>query len=323
MPPTPPSRPARVDLSKKPVLWEAYIDEKGSVAAVYALDGSAEGKGIQHDHWRSEHPRDWDTIKPFSAAYVTKTPELVAGATAAIAASSTPSLPLDTVPAPTTGLGATPSATSVHNLGLPANDVSANTTTSGVATAAPASAPAPLPLPVTTPAPAPRTPQHRAFFSRAMRMLNPTPDQTSPLPSPVGSGSTADLHHQRGAEIAMAELNHSSTAPSMMRVAVLIAMPAPPSSSGSLSASATSSSSLSPSPSSLPNASPTHPLQPSTRPVVTSLSSDDDEHPLPHLEVGVAEVLMVPPEMTSSYPRGKVRDSVGSQGSRDSDGSPV
>jgi len=145
-------------------------------------------------------------------------------------------------------------------------------------------------------------------------MLNPTPDQTSPLPAPaMASDSTAG-----GAEMAMAELKHNSAAPSMMRVAVLIAMPTPPTSAGSLSASATSSS-LSQSSSSLPRASPAHPLQPSAKPVVTPLLSDDDEHPLPHLEVGVAEVLMVPPEMSSSYPRGKVRDSVASQGSRDSD----
>ncbi|KAF9470276.1 hypothetical protein BDN70DRAFT_727849 [Pholiota conissans] len=317
VPPTPPTRPARVDLSKKPVLWEAYIDEKGTVQGMYASDSHGDRKAATSEHWRAEHSKDWDTIKPFSAAYVAKTPEVVAAAAAGIAAHSNLSLPLNGVPASATGLGTTPSATSVHRLAVP-NDVSVSPAPAGVPPAGQ------LPVPVTAPAPSPtpRTPIHRTLLSRAMRMLNPTPDQTSPLPSPTTSGSTANLSAHRGGDIAMAELHDNSTTPSVMRVAVLIAMPAPPSggslsaSSASLSASASSSSS--------PNASTplTHPLHagggsPASR------AADEDEHPLPYLEMGVAEVLMVRQDMLASYSRGKVRDSVGSQGSRDSGDSHV
>ena len=78
----------------------------------------------------------------------------------------------------------------------------------------------------------------------------------------------------------------------MMQVAVLIAMPTPPPAGANTPAH--------------PHAHPLH---------------SSDEHQLPHLEVGVAEVLMVP-EPTVSYARGKqgARDSLAS---RESDTSEV
>lgn len=90
----------------------------------------------------------------------------------------------------------------------------------------------------------------------------------------------------------MAELQQRSVAPSMMRVAVLIAMPT------------------------LGQSQHQHPERGMPLP-------HDDEHPLPHLEVGVAEVLVVPAEpQASPYVSGKreMRDSVAS---RESDASEV
>jgi len=93
----------------------------------------------------------------------------------------------------------------------------------------------------------------------------------------------------------MTELS-SKSSPTTIRVAVLIAMPSPPSSSSHassstppplLSASITSSSSKS------------HPLEPSSPttlvrvPIGGDNNKNDDEESLPHLEMGVADVVVV------------------------------
>ena len=273
VPPSPPTRPARVDLSKKPVLWEAYVDDKGGITAWR----SAGGEGMHHDHWRAEHSKDWDTIKPFSATYVSKPAET----SPAISAShSTHSLP-------TNGLGSTPSTTSVRGgRGGPSDDAPTSGTAASPAAISPSGSASPSADEL------PRVPRHRAFFARAMNVLNPTPPPTSPLPAPVTSGISAPLGGQREVGHAMAELHQRSTTPSMMQVAVLIAMPTPPPAGANTPAH--------------PHAHPLH---------------SSDEHQLPHLEVGVAEVLMVP-EPTVSYARGKqgARDSLAS---RESDTSEV
>lgn len=280
VPPAPPSRPARVDLSKKPVLWEAYVDDKGGVTSWR----SAGGEGMEHDHWRAEHSRDWDTIKPFSATYVSKPAETSATISAA---HSTHSLP-------TNGLGSTPSTTSVRGRGGPDDDALASGTAASPAAAISSSGSA---------SPSadelPRIPRHRAFFSRALSVLNPTPPLTSPLPAPVTSGLGPAPAGHREMGHAMAELHQRSTSPSMMRVAVLIAMPTPPPAGANAPANPHS-----------------HPLHSSAAPAAS------DEHPLPHLEVGVAEVLMVPAESTVPYARGK-RDARDSLASRESDTSEV
>lgn len=241
IPPTQPSRPARVDLSKKPVLWEAYIDDKGGPPG------------------QTEQSREWDLIKPFSAAYFNKPVDLQPTLTS----NSSHSLPTNTPTVDNFGNGS--STPSVR--GTRSDDVPANNGTAAVDE---------------TPA---RPSRRRALLSRALQVLNPTPAPTSPLPAPVTAGTGGTTTGVRATEHAMAELHQRSAAPSMMRVAVLIAMPAP--------------------------AQPPHPV------------SHDDEAPLPHIEVGVAEVLMVPNEpSTSAYASGKreVRDSVVS---RESDSSAV
>jgi len=288
VPPAPPTRPPRVDLSKKPVLWEAYIDEKGDLLGHGANGGNAK----INDVWRMENAKDWDMIKPFAATYLS-----------ASETSVTP--PLPGVPSSTTGLVPVPSVGSlrsaaalqqspVQNSGSQSQpDLEAGN--GGTATASPA------------PTTHGRMPRPRALLSRALNMLNPTPDPTSPLAAPLSgssnaTGSNANLASGTAAEggIGMSELR----SPHVMRVAVLIAMPKPPSGSpnGSLSASTTMVASEShahahPHPHSSPNTS--HALQPST-----STSShhydDDDEQPLPHLEMGVADVLVVPPEVETS-----------------------
>ncbi|KJA26492.1 hypothetical protein HYPSUDRAFT_198786 [Hypholoma sublateritium FD-334 SS-4] len=277
VPPSPPSRPARVDLSKKPVLWEAYVDDKGGVTSWR----SAGGEGMERDHWRAEHSKDWETIKPFSATYVSKPAET----------SPTISASHSTHSLPTNGLGSTPSTTSVRGRSAPGYDAQASGTVASPATISPSGSASPS---------AEEPPPRRTLFSRAMSVLNPTPPMTSPLPAPVTSGIGLAPDGQREVGHAMAELHQRSTTPSMMRVAVLIAMPTPPAAGANAPAGPHS-----------------HPLHSSAAP-----APSDEDHPLPHLEVGVAEVLMVPAESSVPYARGK-RDTRDSIASRESDTSEV
>src|SRR5437016_4748080 len=60
--------PSRMVFSKKPVLWEAYVDTKGSIS--YPRGGTARGKCINLD-WMVEQSKDWNAINPISAAYLT------------------------------------------------------------------------------------------------------------------------------------------------------------------------------------------------------------------------------------------------------------
>lgn len=67
VPPTPPVRPARVDLSQKPELWEAYLGGGGWQPGNYGY-GSRKELDISAN-WKSECSRDWECIKPLNAAY--------------------------------------------------------------------------------------------------------------------------------------------------------------------------------------------------------------------------------------------------------------
>jgi hypothetical protein len=267
VPPAPPTRPVRVDLSKKPKMWEAFIDGKGAISGMRGIDGQGEGAGqwytpggipvigagkgvagggggradINQD-WQHEHSREWDTIKPFSAAYVA---------------------PGKDESDASTRLGSSPSTTSVNR--------SAPTT------------------PVITPL-APREPLHRALITSVRHILSPTPQQTSPLPGPPGGANSGSAGGEpdpaMGAGQVMAELNsRAGRAPTAVRVAVLIAMPKQP------------------------GANESHANAP-----------EDEEQPLPHIEVGVAEVLVVSHELSaggkaesSSSGKPGVRGSLGSQ----------
>ena len=67
VPPTPPVRAARVDLSKKPGLWEAYLGGGG-----WPLGSLGPGSGKELDigtNWKFEHSKDWESIKPIYAGY--------------------------------------------------------------------------------------------------------------------------------------------------------------------------------------------------------------------------------------------------------------
>ena len=89
-----------------------------------------------------------------------------------------------------------------------------------------------------------------------------------------------------------------------MRVAVFIAMPKPPSAEPHSHPHSHSSSTAS------------HPLQPSTSSSYHPPHlDDDDEQPLPHLEMGVADVLVVPPESAESPVRSGKKAQRGSLGS--------
>jgi hypothetical protein len=68
VPPTPFVRPARVDLSKKPELWEIYLGDGGG----WQLGSLGHGSGKELDigsNWKSEYSRDWESMKPISAGY--------------------------------------------------------------------------------------------------------------------------------------------------------------------------------------------------------------------------------------------------------------
>ncbi|PPQ68246.1 hypothetical protein CVT25_005315 [Psilocybe cyanescens] len=281
VPPSPPSRPVKVDLSKKPMLWEAYIDAKGDIVEYSAHGTSGTGSRKINDAWRAEHSKEWDTIKPIAVTY--------------LASSALPS-----VPAPPIGLATIPSVGSLRSASAaqqppspvgPQSDVEAAVGTP-VNPSAAATVTATPPTSVRT-----RTPRHRAFLSRVGHLLNPTPNPTSPLPGPLtrsNTGSNANL--PASAEDGNLNEKLDLQGPQTMRVAVLIAMPSPPTSSSASSSTVLSTPPLSstsvPGPSSSPSPHTIpHPLNASA-PIIDS----DDEQPLPHLEVGVADVVVMPPD---------------------------
>ena len=238
IPPTPAVRPARVDLSKKPELWEAYLGDNG-----WQLGSFGHGSGKELDkNWKFEYSRDWESIKPICASYY------VAPLTSVPYSGSTPNL--TSLPPPVSIPTSTPT-----NPSAPRGDGDDNQRTPEVSTG-------------TTP----------SLLTRARIFLNSTSASSS-----ADNGTNA---HSNSANISLTEL--SSNSPASVRVAVLIAMPSP-----SYHGSSTSTTPLSASfPSSLsskvePTAS--HPLQLSPSRVRVT---DDEEHTLPHLEMGVAEVVV-------------------------------
>jgi len=230
IPPTPAARAARVDLSKKPELWEAYLGGGGS----WQLGSFGHGSGKEF-----EYSRDWESIKPVYAGY---------------------SEPLTSVPYS----GSTPNLTSLAspvfiptptptNHSASRGDHEENRRTAEVSSGAP-----------------------RSLLSRARIFLN---SSTVPAASSADNGTNS---RSNSANISMTELNSNS--PSTIRVAVLIAMPSPSSHGSSTPLSASLSSSKS-------QPSSSHPLELSPSPT-TLRSTDDEEQPLPHLEMGVADVVM-------------------------------
>jgi hypothetical protein len=227
VPTTPPARNSRVDLTKKPELWEAYLGSGG-----WHLGG---GKELDIDtNWKSESSREWESIKPISAGYI----DSVSCSTPDPTSLSTPA----SIPIPTP-----------INVSAPRRDEEENRRVAEVS-----SAPA------------------RSLFTRARTFLNSN--------SNVPASSSADNETNSrsiSTNISMTELGSSS--PSAIRVAVLVAMPSPSSSYGSSTPPSASISSKS-------QATTSHPLDLSSLPPTTL--RDEEEQPLPHLVMGVADVVI-------------------------------
>ena len=239
VPPTPPVRAARVDLSKKPELWEAYLGGGGwQLGSFEHASGKELGMGTS---WKFDYSRDWESIKPIYACYTE---------------------PLACAP----NVGSTPNlnnslSTRVSTSTNPSADNEDNRRTGEVSTGA--------------------TP---SLFTRARTFLNPT---SSSADNGINSRSVS-------ANISLTELSSNSPPPTV-RVAVLIAMPSP-SSHGSFTPL---SASLSPSLSSETQPTTSHPLH--TQPSPTSRVTDNEEQLFPHLEMGVADVVVGRSEKSSTW----------------------
>ena len=268
VPPTPhaPSRPIRVDMSKKPELWEAYLGGGGAASGGGWQPGSfVHGSGKELDtgtttNWKLEYSRDWESMKPIYAGYHDADSESLisvprSGSTPNLIAGLSPPV---SIPVPTPIVN--PSAAR-------GDDDEANRRTAEVPTGSTA-------MP--------------SLFTRARIFLNP-----NSAPSSSADNGTND--HSNTANISLTKLNSNSPLPTL-RVAVLIAMPSAASSNGSSSISTTTpplSDSFSSSLSSK--------AQPTTSQHLPRLSSpsltlekvtDDEEQPLPLLEMGVADVVI-------------------------------
>lgn len=233
---------ARVDLGKKPKMYEAWLGPGAGVAA-----GAAEkaGGGDVRDEKEIPHMDmgegdEWETIKPFSAEYLTSPP----------------------------GASSVAAATEQGVQG-------------GVAAAE---------------VPPPRM----SFLRRLGGYLASTHVQTSPLPEPPEPPPAATPPRQEEA---------ADDGPTRVRVSVIIAMPSPPNlnphpNSQGTTTTATHSHAtghaLSPSPSS-----PVSPLSPSSSANPQSPHPRaDDEPPLPHIEFGVADLIVASPSRASSIRHG-------------------
>lgn len=255
VPPTPTarSRRARVDLSKKPVMWEAYL-------------GSAE-KDSAPTPVVVEDVREWDAIKPVSAQYFAP-------------------LELPTAPG-----------------GADAKDVQVGSP----------------PLP---PLPPPRP---RRTFREGMRALGDGLRSAwrwtlglppSPTYDDSRNGSVADLdglgdqtrlqrqQQQEKTEMVVPSIGPYG-GPPVVQVSVVIAMPQPPKTSSS--SVLTSAPPLDSSSSGSLQLASTHPLSSST--LLQLQYPLDDEEPLPVMELGVAELVVVDPDVW--HGSGKLKDPAG------------
>ncbi|KAJ2914670.1 hypothetical protein MD484_g5737, partial [Candolleomyces efflorescens] len=242
----PPSgRAPRVDLSKKPVMWEAYLGgggiyraEKGGrdLASSYSSGGEKASIG-------GLDGAEWESIKPFYASLVQ--PVTHSGVNGSRGGG---------------GLGSDGSD-DTHDGGTGNRPSFVNRIGAGV----------------------------RHIF----RTTSSSP--ASPLPTNQNNSTpNAGANHDTGNAEEEGAVGESEKPPSV-RVAVLIAMPTPPKSS-----SASSSSNVSPSPegpstsSMVLSPATSHPLSPSSSQQPPQASSaGDSEEPLPVLEMGVAEVMLL------------------------------
>ena len=259
-------RRARVDLGQKPGMWEVYLGEREKETGEKGLDGQNE-KGPSPYGWE-KGAVDWESMKPLYAAYVPSPVPAPLGLPAKV-------IPEDNVAS--VG-GAVESRTrpglverARRAFGLRRREDGNETEMQPTQT-------------TTTTQNAPNTTLPTTVAPNATPTINasrppPTPNPATATPALPNLGAGAG----EGADTART-----------MRVAVLIAMPRPPSRktghtpSPSTSTSASGASSPQPHPLAEPLASqPASTLAP---PV------EEEEEPLPVLEVGVAEVVLVRPE---------------------------
>ncbi|KAH6904346.1 hypothetical protein BKA70DRAFT_1296335 [Coprinopsis sp. MPI-PUGE-AT-0042] len=217
------ARTPRVDLSKKPVMWEAYLG--GNEKDVY---GGSYGGSASH-----EDVKDWDTIKPVSAAYLA--PRMSPDHSGAFKSSP------NTTPVP-----ATTRATSILASGLRA------------------------------------IPRHMWSGFRWMAGYQPDHRSSSDMSPQNGASGMGDTSINAGPD----------GGPPVVRVAVIIAMPQP----AKPTASSTASPNPTPSTSALSPAN-SHPLQHQGASSESHPPDWDEDEPLPVMEMGVAELVMVGPEI--------------------------
>ncbi|KAJ3575203.1 hypothetical protein NP233_g1255 [Leucocoprinus birnbaumii] len=275
MPPPPGSgrSGARVDLSKKPKMWEVYMD----------LNGQHQHQQQEQQMLMSMDERDWEGFKPVMATFVHD-----------LNAKKKPSSNQND------GAGAGVNGDGSGAAGAAEND----TPTIGTVT------------------------QGRRLFRRIAttlgRAMDPTPSgpqfgQTavSIAANNARQGSNPNLSSGQQ-DLQMSELSGSS-GPKKVRVAVLIAMPRPNSTTPSTSHTTSPSTSRSASSGSTPPQVIPH----------TAMTNDEEEE-LPHIEMGVAELVVTESSGSTSLdmgsssaqhhlhhvdPKGKIRESMASMGS--------
>jgi len=283
-----------VDLSKKPVLWEAWLGGGGR-----GLGGDRKEKDT-NVNGAADVDIDWDMIKPFSVAY------LSAPSRSSVNGSSTPlptngsrtALPHETSAASTDASGST--AVVTPPLSNPSGSGGQIISSS---TPAPAPASSSSTPQTQTPTPArsqPRRRRSRAFLGWLSNAIDPNGAPTSPLPEREREHDGTHREGEGDARLEMDEMDAKGGAqdgPKMVRVAVMIAMPrAPTVVSGSGSGSVRNSS--------IPSGMGSHPLQEASMSDPAGSGSggkEEEEERLPHLEMGIADVLLIP----SDFEEGK------------------
>ena len=262
VPPTPPN------LTIKPELWEAYLGlgESGwpqLKSSSSDHDGSDGNEKVLDTNWKSEYSRDWESIKPLYAGFATK-PVV----RRVVYSGSPPNLPSSVTPP-------LPSITPINHSAPSRGDDEENQRTAVVST--------------TTP----------SLLTRARRILNLGSTTAAAVPAPSSANNNETNSHP------ISTMSLSNSPQPMIRVVVLIAMPSPtPSSFSHVSTTTTRPLSATPSVSLSSETQPTNTLHaPSPSSPTTTLRFTNDEEyysRIPHLEMGVADVVVVRSDSESS-----------------------
>ena len=250
--------PTPPNLTIKPELWEAYLGlgESGwpqLKSSSSDHDGSDGNEKVLDTNWKSEYSRDWESIKPLYAGFATK-PVV----RQVVYSGSPPNLPTSVTPPP-------PSITPINH-SAPSRGDEENQRTAVVST-------------TTTP----------SLLTRARRFLNLDSTTATAVPASSSANNNETNSHP------ISTMSHSNSPQPMIRVVVLIAMPSPtPSPHVSTSTTRPLSASVSLSSETLPTNTSHDALSPSS-PTTTLRFTDDEEYysRIPHLEMGVADVVVV------------------------------